>query len=90
MTDYRVLHITVAAGEDRGGISARIEKECDNAAREGWYLDTVIPDIANGATAGMWLVFGTADDAVASDPAVATAAEIISHAAEDERPAASA
>ena len=86
MTDYRVIHLDVPVGEDRAETSARIERECDHAAREGWYLSTVVPDLAEGTTRGLWLIFAAADEDLTEDVAVATATEILTHAG-DESPA---
>jgi hypothetical protein len=82
MTDYRVVYLDAEADDDRAAISARVEKECDHAAREGWYLHDVVPDLLHGTTRGLWLVFGTGDDVPADAPAIATAEEILSEAAE--------
>ena len=82
MTDYRVVHVRIAAEDDRTEASSRIEKECDNAAREGWYLNSVVPDVRDGTTSGMWLFFATGDDAHDDLPAVTVATEIL-HAASD-------
>jgi len=87
MTDYRVVHIALVAGDAHGEMSARIEKECNNAAREGWRLKTLMPDVTEGTTLGCWLIFGSAESAAPDLPLVAEAAEILIHAAEDERPA---
>jgi hypothetical protein len=86
MTDYHVVHLEIASGEQRTGASVRIQRECAIAAREGWYLHSVVPDLIEGSTRGLWLVFATADDGLSDDAAVATAAEILSRAADEEQP----
>jgi hypothetical protein len=90
MTDYRVIHMEIAVGADRAETSAHIEKECDNAAREGWYLNMIVPDLIDGTTRGLWLIFAAAEDEAGDRPIVAAAAEILSKAAEDDRPLAGA
>lgn len=83
MTDYRVVHMPVAVDDDRSDASARLERECDNAAREGWYLFSVVADVRGGTTSGMWLFFATADEAHDDVAAVAVATEILTHAADE-------
>ena len=62
MTDYRVVYIEMQAGVDGHTVGNRIEKECDRSAQEGWYLDETIPDVENGTTRGIWLVFASEDE----------------------------
>jgi hypothetical protein len=87
MTDYHVIHLDVPAGEERAETSARIERECDHAAREGWYLSTVIPDVVAGTTRGLWLVFAAGEENMTEGAAVATVNEILSHAGDEPSPA---
>jgi len=84
MTDYHVVHVEIAAGEHRTEASARIEKECDNAAREGWFLHTVVPDLIDGSTRGLWLVFATSDEEISDGAALATATQILSRASDEQ------
>jgi hypothetical protein len=86
MTDYHVVHIDVArdCGAETGG---RIQKECSVAAREGWFLHSIVPELLDGSTRGLWLVFATEGDDIGGGEAVATATEILSHAADEEQAA---
>jgi hypothetical protein len=83
MTDYRVVYVRVAVDDDRDETATRIERECDHAAREGWYLHSVIDDIRNSSTAGIWLVFAAADDEGEAAPAIAVAEEILTQSADN-------
>ena len=86
MTDYHVVHID--AVQERGAqTGGRVERECNVAAREGWFLHSIVPELADGSTRGLWLVFATSDEEIGEGEAVATAAEILSHAADEEQAA---
>lgn len=78
MTDYHVVYIETASDQDRHTISARIETACDNSAKEGWYLDETIADVAGGTTRGIWLVFVSGEEETAEGEFVAAAEEILS------------
>ena len=77
MTDYRVVYVNAPRNSDRQAIGRAIEDECDRSAREGWFLDETIPDLEQGTTCGVWLVFASGDDAVADLPEVVLAERII-------------
>ena len=83
-TDYRVLHIDVAPAEDRCTTGARIERECDAAACEGWHLNSVVPALVDGTTRGLWLIFAAADDEVPGGSAIVAATEILTHSSSEE------
>jgi hypothetical protein len=57
------------------------------AAREGWFLHSIVPELLDGSTRGLWLIFATDEDDVGGGEAVATATEILSHAADEEQAA---
>jgi hypothetical protein len=87
MTDYRIVHVQIPMDDGGVATAARVERECDNAAREGWYLHSVIPEMMEGTTRGMWLVFAAAEDEGHADaPAVAVANEILHAGDAESRP----
>ncbi len=78
MTDYHVTYIEAPPDGDRAEVARRIEAACDNSASEGWYLDELLPDVENGTTRGVWLIFASGEDLLTTSPEAAAAEKIIS------------